>query len=304
MKLKVFTPHIKSADYGAPTADMLAGELRGDASAKDGAGRSRAGSWLSSFRGLLWAEWFAHSKLLLVFLGLWLVGVWTLPLFVNPAWILLLGGLYALLAGPAYGGGDLLEGCEEFSFALPPRRSERYVARFAVGMGTLLFLTSINLLALGMDLPLILLQLYVEAGIVKPRPALQPGLLYGLVVALPCTVFSFAFALAAMARSRWMILSAWFWAGVAAMAVLQLGLWYEELVWDKSTGLFSFPFLLAAGLAAAAFAYRAYSRKEVGPASAPITLPGRWWLWILLFLIGAAVASALFLSLTRRFSPA
>src|SRR5262245_12573713 len=78
------------------------------------------------WRGLLWAEWFAHSQLLLVFRGVWLVGVWTLPFFANPGWILLLGPLYALMAGPLYGGGDLLEGCEEFTFALPPTRYERF----------------------------------------------------------------------------------------------------------------------------------------------------------------------------------
>jgi len=89
----------------------------------------------SAIRGLLWAEWFAHSRLLLVFLGLWLAAVWALPLVAHPGWILLLGGIYALLAGPAYGGADVMDACEEFAFSLPPTRAERYWARLAVGAG-------------------------------------------------------------------------------------------------------------------------------------------------------------------------
>ena len=62
------------------------------------------------WKGLLWSEWFAHSQILLIFLAVWLLAVWMLPLFTHPGWILLLGGLYALMAGPMYGGGDVLEG--------------------------------------------------------------------------------------------------------------------------------------------------------------------------------------------------
>src|ERR1051325_5659325 len=82
-----------------------------------------------AWRGLLWSEWFAHSQLLLIFLAVWLVAVWTLPLFTHPGWVLILGALYAIMAGPIYGGGDVLEGCEEFTFALPPTRAERYFSR-------------------------------------------------------------------------------------------------------------------------------------------------------------------------------
>src|SRR5690606_24658599 len=54
--------------------------------------------------GLLWAEWFAHRRLLVIFLAVWLVGVWVPPLFTHPGWILVLGPLYAFVAGPVYGG--------------------------------------------------------------------------------------------------------------------------------------------------------------------------------------------------------
>src|SRR5437867_5838888 len=74
---------------------------------------------LRILKGLLWAEWYAHSKLVLSFLTLWLVCVWVLPIFAHPGWILLLGFIFAFIGGPLYGGGDVIEGCEEFTFSLP-----------------------------------------------------------------------------------------------------------------------------------------------------------------------------------------
>lgn len=255
----------------------------------------------SPWKGLLWAEWFAHSQLLLVFLSVWLVGVWVLPLFAHPGWILLLGGAYALLAGPAYGGGDVLEGCEEFSFALPATRSERYRARLAVGLGTFLFLTGINVLALGLDLPHILARLYIDTGIIKARPVFKAGLLYGLVLALPFAIFTFAFALSAVSHSRMIVVTSWFWAGVAALTLLQFGFWYEEILWEAPTGFFSCPLLLATGLLGLWLGHRLYQRKDVGERSMPITLPGRWWLWIVLFILGLCLALALVSSLAKSY---
>ena len=37
-------------------------------------------------------EWFAHSRLILGVVLLWLVAVWFLPIFAHPSWILALGG--------------------------------------------------------------------------------------------------------------------------------------------------------------------------------------------------------------------
>lgn len=257
----------------------------------------RAAAW----RGLLWAEWFAHSKMLLVFLGLWIAAVWVLPLFTHPGWILVLGGLYALIAGPAYGGSDVLHGCEEFSFALPATRMERYGARAIVGLGTLLFLTAINLLALGLDLSYVLARLYIDTGLLQPRPVLQTGLLYALVAALPVTVFCFSFALSAITHSRGLILSAWFWASLAALAVLQVGFWYEDALWGLLTGFVSLPLLLVAGGGGLWIGGRLYARKEVTEAATPLTLPARWWLWLAVFVLGLAAALALFSSLAKHY---
>ncbi|MDA1274230.1 MAG: hypothetical protein O2960_09285 [Verrucomicrobia bacterium] len=253
----------------------------------------------SMFRGLLWAEWFAHSKLVLLFLCVWLVGVWLVPLFAHPGWILLLGGLYALIAGPVYGGGDILEGCEEFSFALPPTRGNRYIARLTVGGGTFLGLTSFNLLTLGFDLPQVLARLYIDTGIVEPLPNLSLGLLSGLVVALPLAAFALSFAISAVTHSRWLVLTAWFWGGLAALTVLQLGFWYEELVWGYLTGDFSCPLLIGSACAGLMAGYFFYRRKEIGMPSVPLTLPGRFWVWLSLFLIGTGVGVTLIASIAK-----
>jgi hypothetical protein len=253
-----------------------------------------------AWRGLLWAEWFSHSQLLLIFLAVWLASVWTLPLFANPGWILLLGPIYALLAGPLYGGGDVLEGCEEFTFSLPPTRVERYWARFAVGAGTLLGLSGMNLLALGLDLPQVLARLYVQTGLIKPLPVFQTGFLSGLVVALPLTLFVFGFVIASVTHSRMVTLLSSFWAALGAMALLQISFWYEDLVWEKLNGYFACPLLLAVAALVLGIGHALFARKEVGKPAMPLTLPGHFWLWALLFAAGLAFAVALMSSLARH----
>lgn len=261
--------------------------------------RATSGS-VRAWKGLLWSEWYAHSQVLLIFLAVWLLAVWTLPLFTHPGWILLLGGLYALMAGPMYGGADVLEGCEEFTFALPPTRIERFISRLIVGMGTLLFLCTMNVIALGLDLPQILARLYVQTGIIKPVAVIKPGLLYGLVVAIPVSVFAVAFTISAVTHSRILILLSWFWAGIATLALLQLGFWYEDLIWDTLNGYFACPFLLASSIAVLAYGFRVFRNKEVGKPSIPITLPGHWWVWTILFAIGMGLALVLITSLLRH----
>lgn len=260
------------------------------------------GRWrLSMLRGLVWAEWFAHSKLLLTFVVLWLLSVWTLPLIAHPTWILLLGGIYAIFAGPAYGGGDVLDGSEEYVFSLPPTRGERYWARFAVGAGILSALTAINLLALGFELPQVLAGLYIKSGLLKPSPVPKTGFLYGLVMAFPFAIFVFSFVLSALSHSRTLILTAWFWAVLIALLMVKFCFWYEEFLADQLTGYFACPFLFLASIAALCVGYRFYRQKEVGDAVVPITLPGRWWLWILVFLLGLALVMILTSSLVQQY---
>lgn len=261
---------------------------------------SASGRW-TALGGTLWCEWYAHGKLLLFFLAAWLACVWVLPLYANPAWILLFGGFYAIVAGPIYGGSDTIEGCEEFSFALPPTRGERYLARLTVGGGTLFLFTGLDLLALGLDLPQILARLFVHTGLIHPWPVFKPGLLYGLVVAFPFAVFALAFVISAVTHSRTLVVTAWLWAALGALALLQVGFWYEDLVWDNLNGFFSCPLLLISAAAVLWAGHRAYCRKEIAHHSAPIAIPGRWWLWILIFILGLLLALTLASSLARHY---
>jgi hypothetical protein len=65
-------------------------------------------------------------------------------------------------------------------------------------------------------------------------------------------------------------------------------------------GVVACPALLALGAAALAGGYRAYRLKEIGPPTAPFQLPGRWWVWTLLFLMGLALAMVLIAWLARQ----
>lgn len=256
----------------------------------DQADRQGTRAMRRSLRGLLWCEWFAHSRLLLGFLVFWLGCVWLLPLFTHSGWILLIGLAYALAAGAVYGGGDTIEGCEEFSFALPATRSERFLARLAVGGGALLLLTLLDLLALGLDLPQFLARLYVDTGLLKPLPVLKPRLLPGLVLAFPFAVFAFSFTVAAVSHSRMLILTAWLWSLLTAMAIAHLAFRYEEAVWGELNGYCSAPLLAILGMATLWGGYRAYLLKEIGHHSQPLTLPPRFWLWLVVLVAGIGLA--------------
>ncbi len=259
-----------------------------------------ARSPLRAWRALLWCEWFAHGKLLLLFLVAWLLLVWLLPFFAHPGWVLLFGGVYALVAGPAYGGGDVVEGCEEFTFGLPATRTERYLARLLIGLGSLLTFTAMDLLALGLDLSQALARLYVDTGLIEPLQVARPGLLYGLVLAFPFAVFSLSFAFAATTHSRALVFTAWFWATLAVLIALRASLQYENLLWNKMNGVLASPALILLGVAALGWGGFICRRKEVGAPVTPLQLPGRWWAWTLLFLLGSALAMFLILWLIRQ----
>jgi hypothetical protein len=268
-------------------SQVLVRSARAETAATDTSGRSLP---LGVWRGLLWCEWFAHGKLLLLFIVAWLLCVWVLPFFAHPGWILLFSLVFALIAGPAYGGGDVVEGCEEFSFSLPATRTARFMARLIVGGGTLLAFALLDLLALGLDLSQALTRFYLDTGLIKPLQVAHPGLLYGLTLAFPFAVFAFSFTWAAVTHSRAQVFTAWFWGGLGALIVLWTGLQYEEVLGSRVNGLAACLLLLATALGALAAGLRLYVRKEVGRLSAPFQLPGRWWAWTILFLLGAAAA--------------
>ncbi|MDA7632730.1 hypothetical protein N8766_01345 [bacterium] len=285
-----------------PSSDDRIEPSANSAVAEKGSGDASASTrqW-TVIKGLLWSEWFAHSKMLLVFLVLWLLGAWMIPFVAHPGWILAIGLGYALLAGPAYGGTDAIEGCEEFTLSLPATRSERYLARMSLGIGTLAMFVGLDFIVLGLDWTATIHRVFINAGIMEATPDLKPGLLYGLAIGLPFFIFSFSYSLSSVARNRFLILSSWFWSVILALCVLYGGLKYEEIMWQEPTGYFCTSLFFIGGVASLWSGFRLYQQKEVGHYGAPISLPQWWWAWLLSILIGVAVAAVLVSSLVQRF---
>jgi hypothetical protein len=255
-----------------------------------GEGESGARRKRSVWAGLLWSEWFAHSRLLLMTLLGWLLTVWFLPLLVHPLWVLAYGLCYAAVAGPAFGGADVIHGCEEFSFSLPVTRCQRYWARVLMGGGGLLLVSLMDVLALEGNLSDVLLRVFVTSGL--PAVPVNPTwVLYGLVVAVPAAVFALSFSLAALASSRTVAFTAWVWGVLGALVVLRGGVQLEELRFERPNGWFSVPFLTLVTAGSLWLGARRYATKEAGTGGGPLRMPPGWW-WALgaLVVAGAAVA--------------
>jgi len=243
------------------------------------------------WRALIWGEWFAHSRLLLGFLLGWLAMVWLLPLVAHPLWILGYGLLVAVIAGPAFGGADVIAGCEEFSFSWPVPRRERFVARLIVGGGSLLAVSVMGVLALEGNLSDVLLRVFVTSGLPAVQIS-QPILLYGLVLVVPFNVFALGFALSALSRSRSVALLSWIWGVLGALIVLRGAVQLEEMRFDRLNGYISVPALAIVSLLVLWVASRFYGRKEAGTDSGGLRMPPGWWV-AAMAILGAIAGIAL-----------
>lgn len=248
-------------------------------------------SWIHYWLGLLWSEWFIHSRLLVVFIWGWLSAIWLLPLVTHPLWVLVVGVLFALVAGPAFGGSDVIHGCEEFTFTLPATRDHRFIARLGVGGGGLLVLTAITVVSLDANLSDILLRIFLDSGLggVEFR---RPELLYGLLFAFPFAIFAIGFSVSAVTTRRTVAFTSWVWGALGALSLLRGGTYVEELMWDRLTGRLTVPALLISGLAILVLARFLYQRKEAGASGNPLRMPLSWWGGMgLVALAGLAIAA-------------
>ena len=243
------------------------------------------------WRALIWGEWFAHSRLLLGFLVGWLAMVWLLPLVAHPLWILGYGLLVAVIAGPAFGGADVIAGCEEFSFSWPVPRRQRFVARLIVGGGSLVAVSVMGVLALEGNLSDVLLRVFVTSGLPAVQIS-QPILLYGLVLVVPFNVFALGFALSALSRSRSVALLSWIWGVLGALIVLRGAVQLEEMRFDRLNGYISVPALAIVSLLVLWVASRFYGRKEAGTDSGALRMPPGWWV-AAMAILGAIAGIAL-----------
>ncbi|HAB15712.1 MAG TPA: hypothetical protein PLX89_01755 [Verrucomicrobiota bacterium] len=237
--------------------------------------------------GLIWGEWFAHSRLLLAFLVLWLAAVWLLPFVAHPLWILMLSGLVAVVGGPAFGGSDVMGGCEEFAFSQPTTRAQRFDARLLVAVGCLLTVTVMNVIALYHNLADLILSFFVSTGLAAVELR-HPELLYGVIFAVPLAAMAIGFSVAALATTRAVAYTAWVWGALGALTGLRAGLSLEDFVWDRLNGRITVPLLLAVTVVILGITRKLYVAKEAGRASSPLRLPLSGWATL-----GAAALGAL-----------
>lgn len=89
---------------------------------------------------------------------------------------------------------------------------------------------------------------------------------------------------------------------MAALILLRGGLLYEAWRWKEWNGLVSCSLLALASLLALSCGHRGFCRKEIGPPSGRIVIPGRWGIWLLVALLGFGLLLVVVGSLVRDFS--
>ncbi|MBL9174520.1 MAG: hypothetical protein JNL10_13370 [Verrucomicrobiales bacterium] len=237
---------------------------------------SRAGRVWRFWTGLLWGEWFAHSRLILGVVLVWLVAVWFLPIVAHPSWILALGGVFGVVGGPVFGGTDVMGGCEEYSFSQPATRRQRFDARLVVALGCLLAVTFMNIVALQNNLTDLVLSFFVSTGIAVVELR-RPEFLYGVVLVLPLAALAVGFSVASLATTRAVAYTAWVWGALGALTGLRAGLSLEDSLWERLNGRITIPLLLAIAAITLGISRRLYVNKEAGRASSPLRLPLSGW---------------------------
>lgn len=248
----------------------------------------RARLWM----GLLWGEWLAHARMMLIFLALWLLAMWVLPRFTHPLWALAFGGFFAVITGPVFGGSDVMGGCEEYAFSQPITRRQRFDSRLLFATGWLGLFTVLNLLVLYPNLADLILSFFVSTG-VATVDVRRPELLYGTVFAVPLAALAIGFTVASLATTRAVAYTAWVWAALGSLTELRAGLSLEDFLWDRLNGRITIPLLLFTAAITLGIARRLYSEKEAGRASSPLRLPLSGWATLVAAAIGALGAGLL-----------
>jgi hypothetical protein len=200
--------------------------------------RVAPGSPTAVGRGLLVGEWLVHRWWMSTALLAWFVCTWILFMFLMAKELQTVGILAGLLAGMVLGRADVSEGCEEFTFSLPPTRSQRYSARILIGLVPLVVLQSVAALAGIFNLPQQFWGLFVESGLTEPFPYGSNSILYLPAVFVPALAFSVVFVATSLARSR---------TGAGAHTFLGVlifaGIWWAvRVVSQVNAGMGFFPF--------------------------------------------------------------
>ena len=244
-------------------------------------------------QGLFWREWLLHKQEFTWILSAWLLGVWVVP--IHPVYFMLpFGLLSACLIAPSFGGSDAAEGSEEFSFALPPSRAQRYTVRLALGGGTLAALMVTSWAAPLFSLPQALWGLVFESGYTTPFPPIGAPFIPALACSLSAAVFADAFAAGACSRSTNGISFLWLRALLLSGVVMGGGFLLEGMIWrEHLNGLVSCPLLGAWTILRLVWGYRDYGYKEGVTGLPPLRGQGRSRAWILVTVVVVVVLAVL-----------
>lgn len=152
------------------------------------------------WRGIFYREWLAHRGWIVPTLLIWFCFTWVLMLFTSLKVLLGFGLVVAGVSATFLARLDVAEGCEEFTFSLPPTRSQIVRARMWIGICLVVALQSVGGVAIRYNLPQALWGLVVESGFTRPFPTAPPEQLL-VVLFLPLLGFSLIFRLIAIGRS-------------------------------------------------------------------------------------------------------
>jgi len=245
---------------------------------------------MNVFRGLLWRHWLAGRWVIMGGLIVLLTGGWVLMLFHHPGWIIATGSIFAAISGMVFGGADAADGSEEFAFALPPTRSQRYISGIVLGGGAVLAYCLIGTLSIVLDLPQFLWSLVVDSGFTTPFGPWTETYLYFLSIVIPLLVFACTHVCASLSQTRGAVWLSWLPAAGITGLVVWLGCMTEDEVWGRINGYICVPSMLALGVMGLLFGHTRYVRKE--GISRPGGTPaggGSWWIWIIAVLIAVSL---------------
>lgn len=192
----------------------------------------------------------------------WLIGLWILVIFQHPAWLIAIGLWHVWLISPTQAGRDIIDGTEEFSFALPPGRTPLYVARMTPGLVFLAGIGVLGWLAIAYNLPQRVWAVCFSGGLTEEFAPVTGVHWYAMAVLLPCAAHAVAFALAANAGSRAAVGTSGIIGIGAAGIVMLAGFFLENLLWQESTGFLAGPALFVTTVLALFGGHQAYRRKE------------------------------------------
>ncbi|MCX6879037.1 MAG: hypothetical protein NTW21_35295 [Verrucomicrobia bacterium] len=213
-------------------------------------------------RHLIRQEWRLCRGPVVLLAMIWTIGLWVLVIFHHPAWLIAIGLLHVILVSPTQAGHDISDGTEEFSFALPPGRSPLYLARLSMGLAFLISNGLLGWLAITCNLPQRLWSVFFSGGLTEPFAPVTNCHWYAMAVLLPCAAHAVTFAVAANAGSRATVNVSWLAGIAAAVSVMLVGLFLENLLWQAANGFLAGPALLVTTVLVLLGGHFAYLRKE------------------------------------------